>query len=329
MPRALLFAALAALTLPVTASAQVKLQPGGELSTTLGGCTANFVYDGVGARAGKVYLGTAAHCLEDVGDPVEDGSGTEFGDVAFIHDEAEASTDYAFIEVRTSELGRVDPSLKGYPTYPTGFTVPEDTTIGDLLQISGFGVGFGETGTTQEKRQGVLQSDNAETYAMSGPSVNGDSGGPLVHIKTGKALGVISRYGFETASTDYGPTMQGVLDKAAKAGFAVTLRLAGQSAPSAAPEPTPTPAPSSTPSGGGGSSPGPGQPPSSQGAPQSQGGQQSTPPAKKAKKKKAKSCRSKKAKRTKYCKKKARAAKRRAAKKRKAAAKRRAAAKRG
>lgn len=264
MPRAFLLAALAALLLPASASAQGKIQPGASMDI----CTLNFVYDGQGTRAGKVYIGTAAHCVEKVGEEIK-GEGKPIGTVAFIGDAANANTDYAFIEVLESELGRVDPSVKGYPEYPTGFTVPEDTAAGDVIQISGYGIGFGETQPTQEKRQGVLQSDDAEIYSMSGPSVNGDSGGPFVHVNTGKALGIVSRYGFETASTDYGPTVQGILDKAAKGGFGVSLRLAGQKAPLAA-----TAAPAPAPAGGA---------PASQPAPQPQSAPTAKAPAAKKK----------------------------------------------
>ena len=237
-------ALLACLLAPAAAPAQTKIQPGASMEI----CTLNFVYDGLGPNAGKTYIGTAAHCVEKLGETVNDGAGDPIGTVAFIDDAATAATDFAFVEVLAPELGRVDPSVKGHPEYPGGYTVPEDTAPGDFVQISGFGVGFGQTEYTQENRQGVLQSDDEEVYAFSGPSVNGDSGGPLVHVDTGKALGIVSRYGFETASTDYGPTVQGVLAKAAAKGFPVRLRLAGQPPPAAepppaAPQPSPTPAP--------------------------------------------------------------------------------------
>lgn len=236
MRRALSRAAvLACLLLPASAVAQTKIQPGASMEI----CTLNFIYDGLGANAGKVYIGTAAHCVERVGDVVNDGDGEPIGKVAFLDDADLAAADYAFVELLPSVLGRVDPSMKGYPEYPTGFTVPEDTAAGDLVQISGYGMVFGDLGaTTQERRQGILQTDDEETYTFSGPSVNGDSGGPLVHVDSGKALGIVSRYGFETASTDYGPTMQGLLTKAAARDFPVRLRLAGETGP-----PAPAPAP--------------------------------------------------------------------------------------
>ncbi len=251
MPRrlTLLLAALAALALPAAASAQDKLQPGAMVETEAGQCTLNFVFNGEGANAGKTYIGTAAHCVEKIGEPVTDINGDQFGKVAFIGNADDANTDYSFIEVLPEHLSRVDPSMKGHPEFPSGFTTEGETTEGDMLQLSGYGVGFGETQPTQEQRQAILQGDDAETYWFSGPSVNGDSGGPIVHIDSGKALGIISRYGFETFSTDFGPTIEGVLPKAAKAGFPVSLRLSGQPAPVATSQqqtPTTQPAPAST-----------------------------------------------------------------------------------
>lgn len=245
MPRLLLATLAATLCLVPAAQAQTKIQPGAMLQTDAGQCTLNFVFDGAGANAGKTYIGTAAHCGEKVGQEARDVDDAAFGTFAFIADAGDPALDYAFIEVAAEHLSRVDPALKGHPDLPTGFTTPGETKAGDLVQMSGHGLGFGETQPTQEMRQTVLQSDDQDIFTLSGPSVNGDSGGPFVHIPTGKALGLVSQYGFTYASTDVGPTIEGVLAKAARAGFPVTLRLAGQPAPlppQAAPAPASQPA---------------------------------------------------------------------------------------
>src|ERR687895_2266216 len=67
--------AIAAAALPSTASAAVTLQPGAYHETDAGSCTLNFAYSG----NGKTYLGTAAHCVESLGQRVRDIEGTEFG----------------------------------------------------------------------------------------------------------------------------------------------------------------------------------------------------------------------------------------------------------
>jgi hypothetical protein len=208
-----------AAALPSAASAAVTLQPGAYHETDAGSCTLNFVYTG----AGKTYLGTAAHCVASIGQPVRDIDGTDFGKVAFIGDQNDVAWDFAFIEVDPEDLGRVSPAVKGHPAFPKGSTTPAETLVGDAIQLSGYGLGYGTTPATQEQRQAIMGSDDASIYSVSGPIHWGDSGGPLVHIGTGKALGIVSRL-CAGACSEEGPTVQGILAKAASRGFAVALR---------------------------------------------------------------------------------------------------------
>jgi hypothetical protein len=221
-PRSFLLPALVAMALalaPATAQAATTLQPGAYHETDAGSCTLNFVYTG----GSSTYLGTAAHCVERVGQRVRDIEGTEFGSVAFIGDADVTEWDFAFIKVDTEDLGRVSAAVKGWPAYPKGSTVPSDTLIGDQIQLSGYGLGYGTTKTTQEQRTALHSFDDTELYAVNGPIHWGDSGGPLVHKRTGKALGIVSRLCIG-ACTEEGPTVQGILAKAAAKGFAVTLK---------------------------------------------------------------------------------------------------------
>ena len=222
MKRKLLTAAATlavAAVLPSAASAAVTLQPGAYHETDAGSCTLNFAYTG----GGKTYLGTAAHCVASIGQPVRDIDGTEFGKVAFIGDQNTTAWDFAFIEVDPEDLGRVSPAVKGWPAFPKGVTTPADTLLGDSIQLSGYGLGYDTTPATQEQRRAVMGSDDASTYTVSGPIHWGDSGGPLVHIGTGKALGIVSRLCAGTCSEE-GPTVQGIIAKAASRGFTVSLR---------------------------------------------------------------------------------------------------------
>ena len=222
MKRKLLYAVATlavAAALPSTASAAVTLQPGAYHETDVGSCTLNFVYSG----GGKTYLGTAAHCVSAIGQQVRDIDGTVFGKVAFIGDQNTTAWDFAFIEVDPEDLGRVSPAVKGWPAFPKGSTTAADTLVGDSIQLSGYGLGYDTTPATQEQRKAVMGSDDASTYTVSGPIHWGDSGGPLVHIGTGKALGIVSRLCAGTCSEE-GPTVQGILAKAASRGFAVSLR---------------------------------------------------------------------------------------------------------
>ena len=221
--RRLLLTVLAAFAVatavPSVAQAAVTLQPGAYHETDAGSCTLNFAYTG----GGKTYLGTAAHCVANVGQRVRDYDNVEFGSVAFIGDANVAEWDFAFIEVDAEDLARVSPAVKGHPQFPKGSTVPSDTLTGDTIQLSGYGLGYGTTKATQENRQAVMGFDDAESYDVTGPIHWGDSGGPLVHIRTGKALGIVSRL-CAGACSEWGPTVQGILAKAASRGFPVTLR---------------------------------------------------------------------------------------------------------
>jgi hypothetical protein len=219
-PIRLFIAAVVALAMvPATASAAVTLQPGAYHETDAGSCTLNFAYAG----GAKTYLGTAAHCVDSVGQRVRDIDGVEFGSVAFIGNADVTEWDFAFIEVDAEDVARVSPAVKGWPAYPKGSTVPADTVVGDSIQLSGYGLGYGTTKPTQEQRTALFSFDDAEMYAVNGPIHWGDSGGPLVHKRTGKALGIVSRLCLG-ACTEEGPTVQGLLAKAASRGFTVTLK---------------------------------------------------------------------------------------------------------
>ena len=211
--------ALALAAAPAAANAAVTLQPGAYHETDAGSCTLNFVY----THGSDTLLGTAAHCVDKVGQRVRDIEGVEFGSVSFIGDEDTTEWDFAFIKVDAEDVGRVSPAVKGYPQYPTGSTVPSDTATGDQIQLSGYGLGYDTTKPTQEQRRAVMGFDDAEWYSVTGPIHWGDSGGPLVHIRTGKALGIVSRLCIGVCSEE-GPTVQGILAKAAARGYAVTLK---------------------------------------------------------------------------------------------------------
>ena len=220
--RALFILAAAAALLPAATASASHIQPGAYHETDVGGCTLNFVYDG----AGGPYMGTAAHCADRVGDDVRDESGAVFGDVAAIGDADVTADDWALIRVRPEFVAHVNPSMKGHPQFPTGVTSAAETAVGDQVQLSGYGVGFDVTPTTREQRRATLTYDDAETHQVLTTLIFGDSGGPLVHIPTGQALGIVSRLCVGLCEEE-GPTVEGILGKAAAAGFSVTVRTAG------------------------------------------------------------------------------------------------------
>ena len=215
----LVVAVFLVLAAPAAAS---HIQPGAYHETDVGGCTLNFVYDG----SGGPYMGTAAHCVEQVGDDVRDENGAVFGDVAVLGDADETAADWALIRVRPEFVSHVNPSVKGHPQYPTGVTTAAETSVGDQVQLSGYGLGFGVTQPSREQRRATLTYDDRETHQVLATLIFGDSGGPLVHIPTGKALGIVSRLCVGLCEEE-GPTVEGILAKAAAAGFPVSVRTAG------------------------------------------------------------------------------------------------------
>ena len=216
-------AASALFAAPAAQSAEI-LQPGARMSTSVGGCTMNFVYDGVGKNAGKVYMGTAAHCVSGVGQDVRDAAGVTFGKVAYVAPWKAVADDFAFIEVDSEDVGRVNAALRGHPQYPTGVSTDLETNTGDKVQLSGHGVPFYATQTTREQRVGVLTFDDSDVHRVYAPILWGDSGGPLVHAPSGKALGIVSQLCTGGTCTERGPTVEGLIRQAAAAGFEVALR---------------------------------------------------------------------------------------------------------
>lgn len=218
---ALAGAMLAVPAAPPAYAANGLIQPGDYIETEVGGCTLNFLFQATSSS--RVYFATAAHCVEKVGEDVRNLAGEVFGDVALIGDADVTEHDYAFVEVRSGFVSRVSPAVKGWPQYPTGYTVSSETRTGDTLQQSGYGLGYDLTRLTQEQRFGYLTFDDAEVWGFAGAMNWGDSGGPLVHVRTGKALGIESRVCIGVC-TDEGPTIEGVLAKVAARGLSLRLR---------------------------------------------------------------------------------------------------------
>jgi hypothetical protein len=199
------------------------IHPGDFMGTSVGGCTLGFVYDGTGDRSGDVFFGTAAHCVEKIGDDIRLADGTVFADVAIIGNEATSATDWALLRVRSTYEGAVNGSVRGHPNYPTGYTTPAQTNLLDLMQLSGYGQGFDFLALTREARIGLMGNDDTEAYDLIGLDTFGDSGGPIVHVPTGRAMGVVSRLCIGICTSE-GPTVQGVIAKATSKGYAVRLR---------------------------------------------------------------------------------------------------------
>ncbi|MQA62922.1 MAG: hypothetical protein GEU86_15840 [Actinophytocola sp.] len=227
-------ALLASLTIAGIGHAQeaAPIQPGVSISSGGGYCTLNWIYDGEGPLAGKVYGGTAAHCVTEVGERISLATGSlgeniqEFGSVAYIDDDL----DYAFIEVDADAVGQVNPALKGHPAIPTGVSTTETSGTGDVMQFSGNGVGFHLLPLTQEQRVGILHSNDGTQHYVLGAVSPGDSGGPVADVTDGnKAFGLVNTVGAGVVNGlpyagEGGVSLEGMFADAAAAGFTVSLR---------------------------------------------------------------------------------------------------------
>lgn len=216
-------------------SPPATIQPGDRVSTPPGGCTLNFVYDGTGPQAGKVFIGTAAHCFTALGQPASADSVGEFGRVVYMGDFSSANagsfdngipgtqTDFSLIEVAPAFASFVLPEVRGHPGLPTGGVLPvADARLGDIIEFSGYGTGFEYTQETRESRFGVYVFRSGSNWQGEGPVLPGDSGGPVLH-ESGKAFGVAT---YLNVLGIGGPLLEVSLGEAAAAGFPVTLRNA-------------------------------------------------------------------------------------------------------
>ncbi len=216
------------------------IQPGAFVSTPEGGCTMNYVFRD---SQGKMYIGTAGHCFERVGQRAEaepnPGSPVsildplfEFGTAVFVEfSEEEPSIDFALIEIDPEDVGKVNPAMRRWGG-PTGVTSAAETNTGDLLLQYGYGVGFDLTPATRPRPR-VLMDDDSRHYTSQSASNFGDSGSPVLHRPTGKALGIDSRFNlFDVPpSTDAGPTVENIMRQLAGAGRGVTLVTGAYPAP--------------------------------------------------------------------------------------------------
>lgn len=222
---------LAALAMGPSSQAAGVVQPGASIKTGEGYCTLNWIYDGAGPQAGKVFAGTARHCVSDVGQHVSlstSSLGTSlgrFGSVAYVSQ----SLDYSLIDIDTAHLASVNPALAGHPSIPSGVSVGASAKVGDVMQFSGHGVGFNLTSATQQERIGILGYNDGRHHYIYGPVTPGDSGGPVADVTDGnKAFGIVDTLGVAATPTpqagEGGVSLDGLLKDAAAHGFPVSVR---------------------------------------------------------------------------------------------------------
>jgi hypothetical protein len=203
------------------------IRPGSSLG---GYCTFNYIfYELVYATPENpspvpdVFIGTAGHCTDEVGERVTlEGLG-EIGSVAFDSDVAGKDVDFSLIQLDAERVGQANPQMRGFEG-PTGVATPSTLEVGDRVDVYGYGIGVSEFEETRG-RFGLLTDWTNDEYVADMPAVNGDSGAPLLHDESGLALGIISRYGLDQVppSTDVGPLVDWALREVRAAGFDIAL----------------------------------------------------------------------------------------------------------
>ena len=171
----------------------------------------------------KAYIGTAAHCTDEVGQRVATIGADDFGTVVYDSDDIESPVDFSLIEIDADRVDETPPQMFGFDA-PTGFVTSEELAIGDVLSHHGYGLLLGQNDLTRS-RYGLVVGKSENEYVAETMAQFGDSGSPFALLETGEAVGIVSRYGFDQVppSTDVGPLVPWILEHLADAGFKVEL----------------------------------------------------------------------------------------------------------
>lgn len=154
------------------------------------GCTANFVYyNGNGPTApavanGSLYLGTAGHCVEKVGEPVygavsTPGVGATIQRIGTVSKFREEYDDNGLVQDFASI--KIDDGLAVYPSSPVGGPqgIYDGCDIGQPLKYYGNGY---EVAVAQGKPGGGIAAHwYSDGYGYFGTAFGGDSGSGVLH----------------------------------------------------------------------------------------------------------------------------------------------------
>jgi hypothetical protein len=160
-----------------------SIRPGAWMSSP-SNCTMAFV---VRDTASRLYITTAAHCVDFVGQPV---SLWEEGRIGTVR--AMAGVDMALVEIDPAKYDRVNPTMVGWGG-PTGMATGPVAEGTPLLH---YGWGYLGTWVVDQTRcrPHVFFANDGARYEGLGQISSGDSGSPIM-TADGKAMG-LTNWGF-------------------------------------------------------------------------------------------------------------------------------------
>ena len=203
------------------------IRPGSSLGGT---CTFNYIFYELAYPTAEepepipeVFIGTAGHCTDELGERVTLAGLGEIGTVVYDSDVADSNVDFSLIELDAERVAQTNPQMRGFEG-PKGVATTSMLEVGDRIDVYGYGIVVGSFEETRP-RFGLLTDWTNDEFVADMPAVNGDSGAPVLHDESGFALGIISRYGVLQVppSTEVGPLVDWALREARAAGFDITL----------------------------------------------------------------------------------------------------------
>lgn len=159
------------------------IRPGARMNEPAG-CTYNFVFTD---DAGKLYIGTAGHCVDGIGQRASAAGVGEFGTVAYAI-ATDVGTDFAIIAIDQDKYDQVTPAMChwGGPTRAD----PDAVTLGTGTKHYGHGLVLGQNDATRA-RQGALIVWEKAYWRATNAVTGGDSGSPML-LHDGSAVGVVT-----------------------------------------------------------------------------------------------------------------------------------------
>ncbi len=161
------------------------------------GCTANFVYSSGGGTApavsdGSLYLGSAGHCSDKVGDTVyaaisTPGVGPSIARIGTVSKRVEDYPDNG--NVHDFESIKLDSGLQVFPESPVGGPqgIYDGCDVGQPLKYYGHGY---EIAVAQGKPEGGVAAHwYDDGFGWAGPAFGGDSGSGVINAATNQAAG--------------------------------------------------------------------------------------------------------------------------------------------